>query len=102
MYSEAEFRVAVAPARVNIDAGFPADWTSACCDRSPPLGAVTIGLVLEPTTTAVASESRLMRVPETVIAGPPGLIVWSPKTYSKAEPELAVNVRAGTRLTACT
>jgi hypothetical protein len=33
--------------------------------------------VIEPTTTAVASESRLMRVPKTVMAGPPGLTVES-------------------------
>ena len=42
-------------------------------------GEVTLGArfsVLLPITTCVAPGARLSRVPDTVIAGPPGLRVW--------------------------
>ena len=46
--------------------------------------------VLLPITTCVADGARLRRVPETVIAGPPGVSVWPAITYAPAA--LAVKV----------
>jgi len=57
----AEFAVIVWPATV-ITSGMP----------SLPV----IGAVLDPTTTAVAPGARLIGVPETVMATPPGVSVW--------------------------
>ena len=37
--------------------------------------------VLLPMTTCVADGARLRRVPETVIAGPPGVSVWPAMVY---------------------
>ena len=37
--------------------------------------------VLLPITTCVADGARLSRVPETVIAGPPGMSVWPAMVY---------------------
>ena len=39
--------------------------------------------VLLPITTCVALGARLSRVPETVIAGPPGMRVWLSMMYSE-------------------
>ena len=38
-------------------------------------------VVVLPITTSVADGARLRRVPETVIAGPPGVSVWPAMVY---------------------
>ena len=47
-------------------------------------------LVLLPMITCVAAGARLMGVPDTVIAGSPGMSVWPAITYAPAA--LAVKV----------
>lgn len=41
--------------------------------------------VLVPMTTYESPDARLMRVPEIVIAGPPGVRVWSEMRYRPRE-----------------
>ena len=57
-------------------------------------------LVCEPTTTVAALEAKLIRVPDTVIAGPPDFRVCVSRTYADAEftvtvIPLIVNVAGG-------
>ena len=42
------------------------------------------GIVLVPTTRFIAEGSRLIRIPDIVIAGAPGVIVWPLMTYCPA------------------
>ena len=52
----------------------------------------TSPIVLLPTTTSMPLGARLMRVPETVTAGPPGVSVCPPTTY--CDVLLAVTISA--------
>ena len=72
IYSEAEFSVAVVPASVSDGGSVPGDRAPSW---SPRFGATARGIVLDPTMTAVACDARLMGVPDTVMAVPPGLSV---------------------------
>jgi hypothetical protein len=87
IYSEAESSVTVVPASVSDGGSVPSDWAPSW---SPRFGMTAMGIVLDPTTTAVTCDARLMGVPNTVMAGPPGFSVWSAITYSEAEFKMAV------------
>lgn len=51
--------------------------------------------VLAPITIPVGTEARLIRVPETVTAGPPGLTVWVPTTMGGAGMGVGVDAATG-------
>ena len=65
-----------------------------------PVPVAATSIVAVPSTTNPASVARLSRLPETVIAAPPGVRVWVLKTNSEAafavmvEPEMARTGRA--------
>lgn len=59
-------------------------WEPMTMGPSPAVGldwaAWVIGMVLVPITIAVGIDARLTGVPEMVIAGAPGVMVWEPMT----------------------